>query len=109
MVNWLGWGSEMVESVKVLRYEQEIMHIIVTVVRQHGGTIEDIDATYFLIHFPGGTIKHEHYPRAHATHFEIVFPDGFTLYETVTRDNVNSVQFPLSVFPEEIREKYQWV
>ncbi len=96
-----------VTSITALKYEPELMDAIEAIFLEHGGTIEQIDDSYFRAHFPTGTIKTELYPRLHSVRYEITFPDNFAIYEVITRDGMEGLQFPLSAFPEEFQEKYQ--
>jgi hypothetical protein len=104
------WTRDELQSLctlEALRYEPDIMQVISAVMRQHGGSVESVDSSYILLQFPDGTRRYGLYPRLYSAQYEILFPDGFTIYQTTSRDGMNIVQFPLDVFPEALLLKYQ--
>jgi hypothetical protein len=105
--SWIQDELQSISTLEALHYEPDIMQVISAVMQQHGGSVESVDTPYIRLQFPDGTRRYGLYPRIYSALYEIIFPDGFIVYQTTSRDGMTIVQFPLEVFPEELLLKYQ--
>ncbi len=105
--SWIQDELQSLSTLEALRYEPDIMQVISVVMQQHGGSVESIDSSYIRLQFPDGTRRYGLYPRLYSAQYEIIFPDGFIVYQTTSRNGMNIVQFLLDVFPEALLLKYQ--
>jgi len=98
---------EEITTVQCAKYFEELIEPVRHVLEKHGVRLEVLDDSCMLS-FPVGTIRQLLYPITQTDRYEILLPDGYTLYETTSmRSNgFSNVRFALDEFPAWVQVKY---